>query len=251
MIPSRISVLSKPSKYYEISASTANFNLRTALGNPTIPINVVCIIKSGVVVSSTSTTSPAFDIGSGWATGTTIKIINNGSIYGKGGNGGTGALGTGGAGGFGGNAMALSYNVIIDNELGIIYGGGGGGGGGGGYIRSGPLGVYGRSGGGGGGGGAGVSSGSGGGHDPTYGGQNGNPGTNTSGGLGGAGKIDSGFGSGGTGGTGGINGAAGSTGGSGGTSPGGAGGAAGKAINLNGYTVTWIAGAANIKGAVS
>lgn len=98
-------------------------------------------IPTGVTIGSTSSGTPALDIGQ-FPTGTTIVIENNGNIYGAGGTAGTGgtvygaAVGAAGGatnGGTGGDAIKANYlnqTVTITNN-GIIYGGGGGGGGGG------------------------------------------------------------------------------------------------------------------------
>ena len=102
-------------------------------------------INSGVVVSSANTGSPAFDTGT-LPSGSTIKIVNNGYIVGKGGDGGRGGgVWSGGccwnqsvdparSGTAGGNALELRLPVTIDNTSGNIWGGGGGGGGGAGAM---------------------------------------------------------------------------------------------------------------------
>ena len=70
-----------------------------------------------------------------YASGDTIKIVNNGEIRGKGGNGGAGMAnnGTGvAAGQAAGDAIDIAYPVTIQNASGAkILGAGGGGGGGG------------------------------------------------------------------------------------------------------------------------
>lgn len=69
--------------------------------------------------------------GVGWGAGSIFRLINEATIYGKGGAGGAGVSGSGN-GAAGGNALELNGNeVTIDNEDGNIWGGGGGGGGGG------------------------------------------------------------------------------------------------------------------------
>ena len=64
--------------------------------------------------------------------GSTIYLVNAGSIEGSGGNG----RGTG-VGSVGGDAISSSVNITIDNASGYILGGGGGGGRGGGPVGSG------------------------------------------------------------------------------------------------------------------
>lgn len=150
-----------------ISANTSNYNLRSAAvaagWNQTVPLNATVTINSGVFVSSTSTSTRAFDTGATFPSGTALALINNGTILGRGGNGGNGGGvdGNGNSypptgGGGGGPAFIAQYAITLTNN-GTIGGGGAGGGGGNGYIQpSGPQLDY---GGGGGGGGRGVSSG--------------------------------------------------------------------------------------------
>jgi hypothetical protein len=184
------------------------------------------IVNGGVIISSSSTSQPAFIIG-GISSGDIVRLYNNGYIVGRGGDGGTGGGGNlqnGSAGGNGGPALRLDCSIWIGN-IGTI--GGGGGGGGGGSIMSGAQSVGTR--GGGGGGGAGYGAGG------TY---NGSSGTATAGGAGGS--------NGSSGGTGGGLGASGGT-GSGASfntmfsqvsiSSGYAGGSPGAAINRNGNTL--------------
>jgi hypothetical protein len=181
-----------------ISSNTQNYNIFANKGLTYIPgkSDVTVTINSGVVVGSALTSSFAMDTGTGWTSGDTINIVNNGTIVGAGGNGGnapaggTNASGTDGAGG--GTALRLLYATSIQNNN--IIGGGGGGGAGG------STGYYGY--GGGGGGGAGSISGSGG-----TGFVNGSSGTNTNGGNGGnggGGGVGGGGGSAGNNGTNGI-----------------------------------------------
>lgn len=231
----------------------ANRNLCTLAGNPTTAGDYRFTLAAGGVVYSGSTASPALTTGTCWPAGSTVTIVNNGTIYGMGGVGGNGGNGGSGAdyptvGTAGGNAISLSFAVSIDNTNGFIYGGGGGGGGGARYVAKGVT----RGGGGGGGGASGSTSAAGGtgGTSTCCGsGLNGTAGTTAGGGTGGTSL-------GGDGGAGGAFGAAGVRGANGSGSiveSGAAGGAAGKAVDMNGYGVTWIAGntAAKVKGAVS
>lgn len=106
--------------------------------------HVTIEISPNVVLVAPDINSYAITTGSGYAS---LKIINRGTILGRGGNGGDGARiisrwqsrykywfgidsTTGQDGQNGGDAILISTNVTIDNK-GIIAGGGGGGGGGG------------------------------------------------------------------------------------------------------------------------
>ena len=207
-----------------IAANVVNYNLKTALGNPTVAKKFVVTLSSGVVVTSSSPFTAAFDTGA-LPTGSTVTIINNGAIIGKGGAGGY--PGTGGAGG---DALSTSVTLTIDNTNGYIFGGGGGGG-------AADNGV-------GGGGGAGLGAGS----------SGSRPGGQGSGGItgtGGGGNSDPAYGY--YGGNGGSYGTAGGAGTYDYRLVKQAGGAGGRAVRLGGKTVTWVAGntAAKVKGAVN
>jgi|GEM_PF-1373862 len=242
-----------------IAANTSNYNLKSAAiaagWNQTTPLAASITINAGIIVGSTSTATPAFATGSTFPAGSTLSIINNGTIQGMGGNGGNGGNDSvGGPGSAGGNAIQLNWPVTITNSSGFIYGGGGGGGGGGGTTGGfEAIVAY----GGGGGGGRSANTNSAGGIAVAVGaGFSGNPGTAAAAGTGGAADVQSPASS-GAGGNGGDVGAAGATGapGLGGSINnyiGGAGGAAGKAIVLNGNAVTWVSGndATHVKGAV-
>lgn len=238
-----------------ISSDTANYNIATALGNPTSAKNVILTINSGVKVYSNSTSQPALDTGT-LPSGSTVTVINNGTVVGKGGAGGNG--GSNGnpnavSGGIGGNAINAQLSITVNNTSGNVFGGGGGGGGGGASTYAG--GVSG-AGGGGGGGGAGTACGIGGtgGVGDPYNGIAGTAGCST-GGAGGAGGIGFG-GNGGNGGSGGDYGVSGNSGQNGtGNSPvglGGTGGTAGQAVKLNGNIITWLGGnnSTQVKGVV-
>ena len=127
-----------------ISANTANYNLRAAAvaagWDQIKPLNATVTINSGVYVYSTSTGTYAFDTGVTFPTGTTLSLVNNGTILGMGGAG-AGAMGMGPGGTFyytpintsfaaaGGPGLIARYALSVTNN-GIIAGGGGGGGGG-------------------------------------------------------------------------------------------------------------------------
>ena len=162
-----------------IASNTNNYNIFTNKGGTYVAgkSNVTLTVNSGVTVGSTSTGTPALDTGTGWASGDTINIVNNGAIRGRGGSGGNGGFvrltgttflsvdssGNGSSGGSGGSALRSQFATSVTNN-GTVAGGGGGGGGGGAYeqfIANAKLGDS-HSGylGGGGGGGAGATVGS-------------------------------------------------------------------------------------------
>jgi hypothetical protein len=250
---------------FTISSNQVNTNLRTLAVNAgwNQASAVQATVGSGVYIYSTSTGTPALTIDGSWPKG--VTLVNNGYIMGMGGAGGAAP---GGSGGGGGPAMSLGVSFSLTNNS---YIGGGGGGGAAGNNSSG-----GAAGGGGGAGGAnggfatnyggpgGTAGGAGGG--PGSSGNNG-AGNNGSGGGGGrimpgsGGSANSGGGQAGGGGgrsglgvNGGAGGGAGNAGTGVGTPAGGGGGgwgasggsvagrngSGGKAINLNGYSVTYL-----------
>jgi len=224
-----------------ISADTQNYNLRSAAiaagWNQTTALQATVTVNSGIYVGSSTTGGVAFTWTGSYPSGSTLAIVNNGTIEGAGGNGGAGgdglsAIGT--AGSAGGAALQGNYAISITNNN-IVGGGGGGGGGAGNYYVSKSV----RGAGGGGGGGAGYALSAGGAagqYAGTYS-SAGSAGTKTSGGAGGAG-----WGYGQTGASGGSLGATGGTGPagtSGSTSAGGAGGNC-TVSGTNAY-ITWTA----------
>lgn len=124
-----------------ITTNTKNYNIRTAAiaagWNGTVALITTVTINSGVRVGSSSTATYAMDTGA-IPTGSTVSIINNGYIVGKGGTGGNNNvnLQTRQAGFAGGPALLLQCAVNITNATGYIYTGGGGGGSGGTYGGS-------------------------------------------------------------------------------------------------------------------
>lgn len=125
-----------------ISVNTANYNIKSAAiaagWDQVKPLQAIVTINSGVYVYSTSVGSYALSTGTTFPSGTTLELINNGTIIGMGGNGG---IGGGSAppygvmntvGTAGGPALLAQYAISITNN-GSIAGGGGGGGGGGPY----------------------------------------------------------------------------------------------------------------------
>ncbi len=249
-----------------VSVGGSNIRLHDLVGRPGGIVTVDVAFDRGVVITSLSPAAPALDL-RGFATGSTVRIVNRGRILGCGGDGGAGG-GVNSAGddftfkakvGRNGGVAVMGpgsgITCQIDNGDGYIWGGGGGGGGGGATAANGS-----QVAGGGGGGGAPFGRG---GDGASAGGTSqstGNPGADASldtAGNGGTGGAAVGSGNGGTGGQGGAPGANGNAGtgptGSSYTAPAGAGGTAGKAIEQNGGTVTVLSGAGspNILGAVS
>lgn len=253
-----------------ISSSLVNCNVWQFLGSPSAVGTYNVTIAPGVVCVSTTPGTPALDF-SGFTSGSTVNLINNGYVLGCGGDGGEGsgaqvaaaggsttasAYG-GGDGDHGGDAIKAPGSGVtfnLTNANGFIWGGGGGGGGGGSDAHAANI-STGNGGGGGGGAGGGRGGQKGTAYDFTHGdtsstrGTDGGSGPAGVAGTGGAGNQGNG-GQGAVGGAGGTWGATGITGtvssGSGlgsGPAPPGNGGAAGKAINVNAGTVNFVSGA--------
>ena len=125
------------------TSNTTGFNLWDWIvanyGSFSVPYDVT--FNNNVLIRSNTLGVSSFTTGTGWPSGSTITIVNNSEIIGRGGNGGAGgtiASPTGGNGGNGGTAISLSYPVTIYNNS-VIYGGGGGAGGGGLSRSTGPY----------------------------------------------------------------------------------------------------------------
>lgn len=120
-----------------LSANSNNYVLDPSKISGYVPgiTTVRVTVNNGVVIGSSSTSSPAMQI-SGFTTNDRIELTNNGYIVGAGGNGGHGS-GDGGGGGLGqpgnigGNAINISSSPVFITNNGTIGGGGGGGGSGG------------------------------------------------------------------------------------------------------------------------
>jgi len=237
-----------------LTTDQQGYVLNTAKASGYVPglSDVILTVASGVTVGGSTTTLPALDIDTSWASGDTLTLINNGTIAGMGGNGGKGAGSVAGsAGSPGGPGLRAQRAVNVTNN-GTIAGGGGGGGGG--EVRAesytdktGSYTFYYPGGGGGGGRSAGTNSAGGAPGGPSVGGAQGfasagGAGTNLAPGAGGF-RTYYGSTGGGVGGSGGAYGAAGA---SGAASTGGgaagagpyAGGAAGAAV-LGNSNITW------------
>lgn len=140
-------------------------------GDESPAITVTCYIQTSVIVGSTSTATPAVDVGT-WPVGIPVTVNLLGRIEGHGGDGGS-VIGSGN-GHPGGTALYTRYPITLTLNAGSgeVWGGGGGGAG-----FAAPFG-------GGGGGGAGQIPGSGG---PGFNeSENGSPGTTEAGGAGGS-----------------------------------------------------------------
>lgn len=221
-----------------ISSDTANVNIKDELealyGTMTTAVDAVVTVNSGVRVYSTTDGQPAMYTGSGWPSGSKLRLNNYGKIRGRGGEGG----GMEAGGDTGSDALELAINVTIDQSTtGNLFGGGGGGGGG--EKAPGAENVPGGGGGGQGdvGGTGGVSSGN--------SGQNGSASA--------PGEPGDGINAASGGGRGGYWGTYGSYGGAYGSEGPLPGGAPGYAVRKNGKSITWVAGnnATQVKGSVA
>lgn len=112
-----------------ISSNTTAYNVFTAAGSPVSPANVTVTVNSGVFVAG-NFFNAALNTGTGWASGSTITLINNGTIVGNAGSGGnpTAANQTAGNNGTAGNTAITAQIPLFITNNNIIAGGGGGGG---------------------------------------------------------------------------------------------------------------------------
>jgi len=121
---------------YNITTSSNDVNLYTAMGSPTTALTAIITIDDNIDIASTNILTPALDIGAFPADSIIyLTIGSNTYITGRGGTGGAGSDSGGGnpqAGTPGGTALKTSLPIFITNN-GTIGGGGGGGGGGGSY----------------------------------------------------------------------------------------------------------------------
>lgn len=124
-------------------------------GQPDWPVDVLVTVEQGVCISGPDPSTPALQVGSSGATfvdGSTVKVINKGSIVGYHGNGGSGGKAEairdsttqyttaedGEDGEDGGPAIEMFFDLTLEN-IGALSGGHGGGGGGGGAAAHGWL----------------------------------------------------------------------------------------------------------------
>jgi hypothetical protein len=111
-------------------ANENDINLRTRhdqlYPTPTSGNVINAVIYSGVILGSSSKTTPALDIGT-WPAGVTVNLTVMGRVQGAGGEGGSVHLG--GGGGNGGTALYTrqAINLILNTGSGQVWGGGGGG----------------------------------------------------------------------------------------------------------------------------
>ena len=120
-----LAFLPRPTKVVRITgAVSTGYNLRTAAGSPTYPLNLLTFINASVTSDKANTA--AFDIGTGWTPGTFVFIRNSNTITGRTGitgstgpTGNTGAtgyvgdIGSTGAGGAGGAKAKASLNRAL------------------------------------------------------------------------------------------------------------------------------------------
>lgn len=117
-----------------VTKNVKNFNVReAAMSAPHFWDGVTAttfdvIINPGIYLVSDSLTKPAFNSGL-LPAGSTLTVINNGYILGRGGNGNSFFGGAAVVASAGGAGVSLTLPASIDNTSGYICGGGGGGGG--------------------------------------------------------------------------------------------------------------------------
>jgi len=113
-----------------IAANTNNYNLKSAAiaagWNQIAPLIATVTINSGVTVGTYGTGAYAFDTDTAYPVGSSLTLINNGTIAGAGGAGGPGGGSWWNVGGAGGPALRVQTPITITNN-GTIGGGGGGG----------------------------------------------------------------------------------------------------------------------------
>jgi len=113
--------------------STLDVNLRDVhddlFGTPTSGDTVSAYVNSGVIIGSSSSSTPAFTVGT-FPAGVTVNVFVIGRIEGKGGSGGNSHLGFSENGEGGGTALYTRQNITLNLSTGAaqIWGGGGGGG---------------------------------------------------------------------------------------------------------------------------
>ena len=97
-----------------ISSNTSDYNIKTAVvaagGDQNTP--VILTINSGVTISGSNASTPAMKTDTGWGSGNTINITNNGSIVGSAGSNTSGNPPSGGGAGGAGNVASHSKNGL-------------------------------------------------------------------------------------------------------------------------------------------
>ncbi|HRE89999.1 MAG TPA: EGF domain-containing protein, partial [Myxococcota bacterium] len=71
-----------------VSTSTTDYNVFAAAGSPSTPRDLVVTVNAGVTIGASSTAIAAFRTGA-LPAGSTVRLVNNGNIYGAGGRGGS------------------------------------------------------------------------------------------------------------------------------------------------------------------
>lgn len=109
IVPGLPTPIADASQILNLSATENDVDVFARLGSPTYVVHPVIYVQSGVVIGSSDAATAALII-SGFASGSTFTLINEGRISGKGGDGGVGddgkdalqvRVGTGGGGGAG------------------------------------------------------------------------------------------------------------------------------------------------------
>ena len=106
MFGALITMMEGPTTINLAPGATNNYDMFAAAGSPGYPVIVTCTINSNI--GSSSTASPAFTTGTGWAPGCTLTVINNAIIAGA--TGATGATGSTGAAGSDGSPGSTGSN---------------------------------------------------------------------------------------------------------------------------------------------
>ena len=99
-----------------ISANTANyiFNPAKVTGYIAGKTDAILIINTGIYVYATTTAGAGLTV-SGWATGDTVTVINNGYIIGQGGNGANGSNAP--IAGIAGGGIALLIAIYVGSKI--------------------------------------------------------------------------------------------------------------------------------------
>jgi len=113
-----------------IDAATSDYDLFTAAGSPSAALDIVLTVGLDIDVGASTPANAAIYCSTPLPTGSTLKIINKGTIIGAGGKGGAGWYGIFEDGEDGGHALSITCPATINNAVGYVFGGGGGGGGG-------------------------------------------------------------------------------------------------------------------------
>ena len=116
---------------YTFTSNTADasLNVTSISGYSAGHSDITIYVNSGVYLWASSTGNAALSL-LGGTSGDTLTLVNNGYIIGCGGTGGNALLvSPSGSGNNGGNALSISFPIIINNTYASAYIAGGGGGG--------------------------------------------------------------------------------------------------------------------------